>query len=66
MTKTAQLADVSRAMVSKVMSAWTSEGKTSSAKGNSGRKRILLVGGSGSVQHILEVQGKAGEQLQIN
>ena len=40
-TKTAQLADVSRAMVFKVMSAWNSEGKTSSAKGNSGRKRIL-------------------------
>ena len=40
-TKTAQLADVSRATVSKVMSAWNSEGKTSSAKGNSGRKRIL-------------------------
>ncbi|MGH0124239.1 UNVERIFIED_CONTAM: hypothetical protein FKN15_053501 [Acipenser sinensis] len=37
-TKTAQLADVSRA---KVMLAWNSEGKTSSAKGNSGRKRIL-------------------------
>ncbi|MGH0174075.1 UNVERIFIED_CONTAM: hypothetical protein FKN15_076834 [Acipenser sinensis] len=34
--KTAQLADVSRAM-----SAWNSEGKTSSAKGISGRKRIL-------------------------
>ncbi|MGH0192279.1 UNVERIFIED_CONTAM: hypothetical protein FKN15_007023 [Acipenser sinensis] len=40
-TKTAQLADVSRATVSKVMSAWNSEGKTSSAKGKSGWKRIL-------------------------
>ncbi|MGH0155003.1 UNVERIFIED_CONTAM: hypothetical protein FKN15_037805 [Acipenser sinensis] len=40
-TKTAQLADVSRVTVSKVMLAWNSEGKTSSAKGNSGRKRIL-------------------------
>ncbi|MGH0118157.1 UNVERIFIED_CONTAM: hypothetical protein FKN15_044459 [Acipenser sinensis] len=40
-TKTAQLADVSRATVSKVMPAWNSEGKTSSAKGNSGQKRIL-------------------------
>ena len=39
-TKTGQLADVSRAMVSKVMSAWSSEGKTSE-KGNSGRKRTL-------------------------
>ena len=40
-TKTAQLADVSRATVSKVMSAWNSKGKTSSAKGNSGWKCIL-------------------------
>ena len=40
-TKTAQLADVLRATVSKVMSAWNSEGKTPSAKGNSGWKRIL-------------------------
>ena len=40
-TKTAQLADVSRATVSEVMLAWNSEGKTSLAKGNSGRKRIL-------------------------
>ena len=40
-TKAAQLADVSRASVSKVMSVWNSEGKTSSAKGNSGRKHIL-------------------------
>jgi len=39
-TKTAQLADVSRATVSKVMSAWNSEGKTS-AKGNSVQKHIL-------------------------
>ena len=39
-TKTAQLADVSQATVSKVLSAWNSEGKTS-AKGNSGWKRIL-------------------------
>ena len=41
MTKTAQLADVSSTMISKVMSAWNSEGKTSSAKSNSRRKRIL-------------------------
>ncbi|MGH0155299.1 UNVERIFIED_CONTAM: hypothetical protein FKN15_043403 [Acipenser sinensis] len=40
-TETAQLADVSQAAVSKVMSSWNSEGMTSSAKGNSGRKRIL-------------------------
>ena len=33
-TKTAQLAGVSRATVSKVMLAWNSEGKTSSAKGS--------------------------------
>ena len=40
-TKTAQLADVPRATVLKVMSAWNSEGKTSSAKGNSGWKSIV-------------------------
>ena len=40
-TKIAQLADVSRAMVPTVMSAWNFEKKTLSAKGNSEWKRIL-------------------------
>ena len=40
-TKTAELTDVSRATVSKVTSAWNSERKTSSVKGNSGQKRAL-------------------------
>ncbi|XP_013779164.1 uncharacterized protein LOC106463654 [Limulus polyphemus] len=40
-TKTAQLADVSRATVSEIMSACNSEGKTSSTKGNSERKHVL-------------------------
>jgi transposase len=37
-TKTATLLGVSRATVSKVMSAYTNHGKTTSAKRNSGRK----------------------------
>ena len=40
-TEMARLADVSRATVSKVMVAWNTEGKTSSAKGNNGRKLKL-------------------------
>ena len=39
--KTAQFTDVSQATVSKVMLVWDSEGKISSAKGNSWRKCIL-------------------------
>ncbi|KAL4612957.1 hypothetical protein GN956_G23281 [Arapaima gigas] len=35
------MANVSRGTVSKVMSAWEREGKTSSAKGNCGRKRLV-------------------------
>jgi predicted transcriptional regulator len=37
-TKTATLLGVSRATVSKVMSAYTNHGKTTSAKRNSGRE----------------------------
>ena len=37
-TQTAQLADVSRATASKVMSGWNSEGRPSSEKGSSGWK----------------------------
>jgi transposase len=40
-TKTATLLGVSRATVSKVMSAYTNHGKTTSAKRNSGRKSTL-------------------------
>jgi len=40
-TKTATLLGVSRAAVSKVMTAYTNHGKTSSAKRNSGRKPEL-------------------------
>ena len=40
-TQTAQLADVSRATVSKAVSAWNCKGNISSAKGNSGLNRIL-------------------------
>jgi predicted transcriptional regulator len=40
-TKTATLLGVSRAAVSKVMTAYTNHGKTSSAKRNSGRKPKL-------------------------
>ncbi|XP_018608567.2 uncharacterized protein LOC108934881 [Scleropages formosus] len=40
-TQAAEMANVSRGTVSKVMSAWEREGKTSSAKGNCGRKRLL-------------------------
>ncbi|XP_013782105.1 uncharacterized protein LOC106466371 [Limulus polyphemus] len=40
-TKTAQLPDVSRATVSKVMSAWNSKGNTPLVKGSSGRKSIF-------------------------
>jgi transposase len=41
LTKTATLLAVSRATVSKVMSAYTNLGKTTSAKRNSGRKSTL-------------------------
>jgi transposase len=40
-TKTATLLGVSRATVSKVISAYTNHGKTTSAKRNSGRKSTL-------------------------
>jgi transposase len=40
-TKTATLLGVSRSTVSKVMSAYTNHGKTTSAKKNSGRKSTL-------------------------
>jgi transposase len=40
-TKTATLIGVSRATVSKVMSAYTNHGKTTSAKKNSGRKSTM-------------------------
>jgi hypothetical protein len=40
-TNTATLLGVSRATVSKVMSAYTNHGKTTSAKRNSGRKTTL-------------------------
>ena len=52
-TKTAKLADVSRATVSKVMSARATVGR-------SAYSRIVI-----SV-HSFEVQGKTDEQLQIN
>jgi predicted transcriptional regulator len=41
-TKTATLLGASRATVSKVMSAYTNHGKTTSAKRNSGRKSTLI------------------------
>jgi transposase len=41
MTKTATLLSISRATVSKVMLAYTNHGKTTSVKGNSGRKSTL-------------------------
>jgi transposase len=40
-TKTATLLSVSRATISKVMSAYTNHGKTTSAKRYSGRKSTL-------------------------
>ena len=40
-TKTAKLFGVARSIISKVMSAFEKEGKTSSLKQNSGRKRKL-------------------------
>jgi transposase len=43
-TKTATLLGVSRATVSKVMSACTNHGKTTSVKRNSGRKSTLTEG----------------------
>jgi transposase len=44
MTKTATLLGVSRMTVSKVMSAYTNHGKTSSSKRNSGRRSTLTEG----------------------
>jgi transposase len=45
MIKTATLLGVSRATVSEVMSAYTDHGKTTSARGNSGRSSTLTESG---------------------
>jgi transposase len=56
-TKSATLLGVSRVTVSKVMSAYTNHGKTTSAKRNSGQKSTLTERG----RHILRIVSKKSQ-----
>ena len=57
-TETAQMLSISRGTVSKVMSAFEKEGKTSSAKQNSGRKRKLSERDLRALNRIVRVDPK--------
>jgi transposase len=52
-TKTATLLGVSRATVSKVMSAYKNHGKTTSAKRNSGKKSTVTEGDRRTLRRIV-------------